>query len=209
MARKRQYLIYVAEFDEVVDESIAAILRTRDIRPLIFSSGQSLAKACKSESPDGAMIDCDLPDIDVLDMLDWLTSNDKNLSVFLLSAYGDVQLAVEAIKRGAKEFIEKPFLPQTLFERLDQALRNADQRKDEQSNIAVTDSEGDIRSLPARQMQILIRLVHGEHNKQIAYELGISERTVETHRARMMKRLGVHSLAELITLYVNHDARPE
>jgi len=202
MANNRQYCVYIADFDAVVVESLAVLMRMRDWQTRIFLSGQGLLEACEAKLPDCAIIDCDLPDMDVLKMLEWLHARDPKLPVILMSSCADIAMAVNAMKSGAKDFIEKPFRPQILFEKLGDALNNKTAPTGKQSQPEPAEPGADIGSLPARQRQILTRLVHGEHNKQIAFELGISERTVETHRARMMKRLGVHSLAELVKLAV-------
>jgi two-component system response regulator FixJ len=140
-----------------------------------------------------------MPEMDGLELQERLNSLGFNMPVIAMTAWGDVETAVQAMKSGAVDFIEKPFNDQALLDAINAALAlDGGPTRDRERVVAAKL----MAKLSPRERQVLDRLVAGRPTKQIAYDLGISARTVEVHRARMLARLGTHSLAEAIRLAV-------
>lgn len=207
MAKSEHLLVFIAEPDPSVRESMHAMLEMHGFQVGAFGTGREFMQAVRVTQPHGVVFDTDIPDMDAHEMLTWFQSHDESIPVFLTSSHADVSLAVEAMKRGAVDFFEKPVMPDQFLARLEESMVRSAGDVHGLPSAANRDFETEIDELPTRQRQILQHLIAGEQNKQIAHELGISERTVETHRSRMMKRLGVHNLAELIKRVVELDMK--
>jgi two-component system response regulator FixJ len=151
------------------------------------------------------LLDVRLPGMDGLEVQERLTKLDLFLPVIVMTGQGDVQTAVKAMKAGAVDFIEKPFAEEVLLNTIEAALAMAD-RPDRHREAL--EAAARIAALSPREREVLDALVAGRPNKVIAFDLGISVRTVEVHRARMMDRLGVGQLAEAIRLAVMANLAP-
>ena len=140
------------------------------------------------------LLDIRMPRITGPEIHDWLRQQNPDVPVIFLSGYADVPTAVRAMRLGAFDFLEKPFNVQQLIERVNAALRLAEERR--AGSRTVTDEWR--HSLTARENEVLDGIVSGKRNKVIAADLGISERTVETHRARIMEKSGANSVIDLV-----------
>ena len=138
-----------------------------------------------------------MPGLSGLDLQRTLNDRDCQLPMVFLTGYGDVAMAVRAMRAGAVDFIEKPFRDQELIDRINQALAENERRRASQSEASRIRTL--LAKLTPREREVMERIVRGQANKVIASELGLSERTVEIHRARVMAKSGAHSLAELVS----------
>jgi two-component system response regulator FixJ len=147
-----------------------------------------------------------MPEMDGLELQQHLTDRSLNFPLIVITGHGDVPLAVRAMKAGAVDFIEKPFASEAILSSLEVALsRLTTPSEEDPANAAAT---AKLALLSSRERQVLQGLLAGLPNKSIAYDLGISPRTVEIHRARVMDKMGARSLSELIRLALAGGVQP-
>jgi two-component system, LuxR family, response regulator FixJ len=191
--------IYVLDDDEAVLRSLERLLSSANFEPVTFERADQFLAAAKGFKPGCVLLDVRLPGMDGLEVLAQLAQMRSDLSVIIVTAQGDVQTAVRAMKAGASDFLEKPYSDHEL-------LRAIEATPTKELQIArdrdVADAVRRVASLSPRERDVLDGLMAGRPNKLIAYDLGLSVRTVEVHRARMMDRLGVRQLSEAIRLGV-------
>ncbi len=189
-------VVHVVDDDEAVRQSLAFLLRTAEIDVKTYDS----AVALLSDLPrNGCIItDVRMPEVSGIDLLRRLRELGVALPVIVITGHGDVPLAVEAMKLGAMDFLEKPFDDGALLAAVRSALSDEDansRRNQEQSEI-----KEKLAALSNRERQVLEGLVSGHPNKTIAHNLGISPRTVEIYRANVMTKMNAASLSELVRL---------
>jgi two-component system response regulator FixJ len=189
--------------DPAVRDSLAFLLETASIRVRTFESPLPFLEALRHETPDCVVTDIRMPDMSGIDLIRRLREENYQLPVIVITGHGDVALAVEAMKLGAADFIEKPFDDEVLLNSVRSALdrhrhlgRASGERNDALSRIA---------SLSTRERQVLDGLVKGHPNKTIAYDLGISPRTVEVYRANLMTKMQASSLSDLVRMALLAD----
>ena len=198
--------IYIVDDDEAVRESLAALLTSYGYATSTFPSAlHFLARADRNGA--GCLIaDVRMPEMDGLELQERVATEFPNLAVVIITGHGDVPIAVRAMKAGAVDFIEKPFGEETILDAVTHALAYA--AKSRRS----PDSEGEaslrLELLTPREREVLVGLVAGLPNKTIAYDLGISARTVEIHRARVMEKMQVKSLSALVRLAISAGVEP-
>jgi FixJ family two-component response regulator len=199
-------IVYVVDDDEAFRDSLVWLLSGHhyDVRP--FADGPSflshLHQTTQSEPHNAPLrrcvvLDIRMPELTGVQVQEQLQSLSAGMPIIFVTAHGDVPMAVEAIKRGAFDFIEKPFDDHTFIERVNAALSisaHASLRANEIESTRLC-----IANLTVREKQIMDMVIEGKLNKTIAYDLDISIKTVEAHRARVMEKLGVKSLAQLVS----------
>ncbi len=191
-------IVHVIDDDDAVRGSMSFLLRSADFEVEAYESAQSFLDAVKSGVSGCVVTDMRMPGMSGLDLLRQLQQLKIALPVIVVTGHGDVQLAVEAMKAGAVDFLEKPFDDRRVLEAVRMALerRPAEAaRTPEQDAIAAR-----LESLSQRERQVLNGLVAGQPNKTIAHELGISPRTVEVYRANVMTKMQAGSLSELVRM---------
>jgi two-component system response regulator FixJ len=190
--------VHVIDDDDAVRESVAFLLRSANFEVKVYESAVAFLEAIKSGVSGCVITDVRMPGMSGIDLLRHLQGRKLGVPVIVVTGHGDVQLAVEAMKAGAVDFLEKPFDDERVLEAVRAALdtRPAEvARTPEQDAIAAR-----IESLSQRERQVLNGLVAGQPNKTIAYELGISPRTVEVYRANVMTKMQANSLSELVRM---------
>lgn len=188
--------IFVIDDDEGLRNAIEFLLGTASLTAKTFASGRAFLDYYRPEMRGCILLDIRMPDVSGLDFLETIRERDITLPVILVSAYGTIPLAVRAMREGAFDFIEKPFDDEFLLKRIREAVTfDLDQRADDQK---VREARAQLVSLTAREKEVMAHVVSGKLNKQIAAELGISAKTVENHRARVMEKMGIKGLAELV-----------
>ena len=195
-----QRIVYVVDDDPAVRRSLERLLDAADFRAVSFGYPEEFLDAVKSPPPGCcALVDLRLPGMSGLKVLELLRRIDARLPVIVMTGHGDVQSAVQAMKTGAADFIEKPYSDDALITAIDTAVTTGARQgsADEAAEAASL-----IGTLSPREKQVLYALMAGRANKAIAFELGISVRTVEVHRARMMERLDVRQLGQAVRLAV-------
>jgi two-component system response regulator FixJ len=191
-------LVHLVDDDEAIRRSVGFMLKTSGFHVRAYESGVELLKTAPELEPGCILLDIRMPGMDGLEVQEALRSKGVTLPVIIMTGHGDVSLAVQAMKAGAVDFIEKPFEKAVLISAIDQALdqlkRSAASR--ERSDEALVR----LQALTPREREVLDGLAKGLPNKTIAYDLGICPRTVEIHRANLMSKLGARSLSEALRL---------
>lgn len=188
--------VHVVDDDEAIRQSIGFMLRKAGYAVQTFRSGTDFLKEVTRETRGCVLLDVRMPEIDGLEVQARLSQQGIALPVIMLTGHGDVTLAVQAIKAGATDFLEKPFERIALLEAIDSAFER-DARTGRQ-RIESGDAIVKLAVLTARERDVLDGMVLGRPNKLIAFDLGIALRTVENHRASLMERLGTRSLSEVL-----------
>ncbi len=209
-------IIHVIDDDDAVLQGLAMLLASARFRANTYPSGLAFLDALPSieASQIGCVLtDVRMPGLDGISLLHRLRDNGFDRPVIVMTAHGDIVTAVQAMKAGAADFIEKPFDDDMLLGAIETAIADADKPRlamSHDSHVArhpeARDAARRIGELSCREREVLKLLTDGKPNKTIAYELGISLRTAEVHRARMMTRLGVRSLAEAVRLAVRAES---
>ena len=195
MAEKRVYLV---DDEAAVRRSVGFMLKTSGFEVESFESGEAFLKAAPHLAPGCVLLDVRLGAMDGLAVQQALKDNGVVLPVIIITGHGAVGLAVRAMKAGAVDFLEKPFEKTAVIASLEQALRHNDGRAE---LIRLADqARAQLNGLTPRERDVLNGLVEGQSNKVIAYDLGISPRTVEIHRANLMSKLGVGSLSDALKI---------
>lgn len=198
--------VFVVDDDQAVRMSLSLLIRSMGLAVETFESAAAFLGACDPERSGCLVLDIRMPGMSGLEMQEELNRRAIGLPVIFITGHGDVAMAVRAMKSGAVDFIEKPFNDQQLLDRINKALeldRNARAALAEHATLAAR-----IELLSPREREVMERIVAGQANKVIAIELGLSERTVEIHRAKVMTKTGARSLAELVTM-VNRYSTPD
>jgi len=191
-------VVHVIDDDESVRHALAFLLATSGMAVQVHESGTAFLNAVATLQGGCILTDIRMPGIDGLALQRRLIELGVKLPVIVMTGHGDVPLAVEAMKAGAVDFIEKPFDDEVLLSAIRSALNRYDQqgrRDSETTQIAAK-----LDALSVRERQVLDGLIAGRPNKTIAYDLEISPRTVEIHRANVMTKMGAGSLSELIRM---------
>ena len=191
--------VYIVDDDGAFRRSVERLLRSAGMTAVLFESASAFLKAAPTLVDGCVLVDVRMPGMGGLELQKQLKSLGFKLPIIVMTLKGDMETAVRAMKGGAVDFIEKPFNDEGLLGAINAALAlPLGPARDRETMDAVQRVAG----LSPRERQVLDALVAGRATKQMAYDLGISARTVEVHRARMLARLGTHSLAEAIRLAV-------
>lgn len=190
--------VYIIDDDIRVRESIQGLLRLAGIHSIGFETAEPFWREASADGPSCLILDVSLPGISGLDFQQQLRSAGRPIPIIFITGHGDIPMSVKAIKSGALEFLTKPFRDQDLLNAVEQALTRDSMRRREQAGI--TGLKKRYEELTRREQQVMELVVSGMLNKQVAGELGISERTIKVHRARVMHKMGADSLAELVLM---------
>lgn len=196
MAVPRQ--VYLVDDDEAIRRSASFMLKTSGYRVETFASGVDFLKTARGLEPGCVLLDVRMPDIDGLAVQAEMKAHGIALPVVVMTGHGDVTVAVAAMKAGAVDFLEKPFEKAELIAAIDDGLARIDRSGHRAERTALAMIR--LAALTPRERDVLHGLVHGLPNKTIAYNLGISPRTVEIHRAHLMTKLDVRSLSEALRI---------
>jgi two-component system response regulator FixJ len=203
-------LVHVVDDDEAVRRSLAMLLDSMNLRATTYPSAEALlAVATTAEGLEAGciLLDVRMEGMDGLSLIEVLRRQGVTLPVVVVTGHADVPLAVRAMRAGAMDFVEKPYSEERILEAVAGALtqlRTADQRR-----ALEIQAEAQVAALSPRETEVLAGLVAGKPNKVIGYELGISPRTVEVHRANLMEKLGVRSLPEAVRIGLAAGISPE
>jgi two-component system response regulator FixJ len=192
------FVVHIVDDDEAVRQSLAFLLSTAGIPVRVYESATSFLAALPTLQPGCLVTDVRMPDMTGIELLQQLRDKDIKLPVIVITGHGDIPLAVEAMRSGAIDFIEKPFAEESILRAVRAAedrAKKLGRRSEEETQVAVR-----LAALSERERQVLEGLVAGHANKTIAYELGISPRTVEVYRANVMTKMQAKSLSELIRM---------
>jgi two-component system, LuxR family, response regulator FixJ len=186
-------VVFIVDDDEAVRDSLAVMLESHGLEVWSFDSAQAFLQALVPGWQGCLLLDIKMPMMDGRELQRELARRGCRLPIVFVTGHGDVPMAVEAMKAGAADFIEKPLDPDVVLESVQRQLRAPGGHRDE------TDPELAPRHarLTPREMEVMLLVVRGLQNKQIAYELGVSPRTIELHRARVMEKMQARNLPTL------------
>ena len=191
-------VVFIVDDDEAVRDSLEALLAAKGHAVEAYASGEAFLAAYKPEFCGCALVDLRMPGIDGLGVIERLKARGSTLPIVVVTGHGDVPLAVRAMKAGAIDFIEKPYNNRTILDAVRQALaRSGATAANGAESVKAAEL---VAQLTPRELEVLQHLVIGRPNKVIAYELAISPRTVEIHRANLMKKMQAGSLSHLVRL---------
>jgi FixJ family two-component response regulator len=193
--------IFVVDDDPAIRETLSLVLSAAGYQVICFVDGAALLAVARSRTPCCMLIDVHIPGRSGLDILKELHGEDYPAPIFMISGQGDIAMAVSAIKNGALDFIEKPFRGSEIVGRLDEAIGAYARRRADNSaaNFAPLHFPGR-EPLTRREREVLEQFVSGASNKEAGRQLGISPRTIEDHRANIMKKLGARNAADLVRI---------
>jgi len=191
-------LVHLVDDDASVRRSVGFMLKTSGHRVQTYESGAELLRNCTQLEPGCILLDIRMPGMDGLEVQQAMLEKGIGFPVVIMTGHGDVGLAVRAMKAGAVDFVEKPFEKEVLLSCLEEGFRRLSRK--EATHDRRKDAEVRLQALTPREREVLDGLAHGLPNKTIAYDLGISSRTVEIHRANLMTKLDVRSLSEALRI---------
>jgi RNA polymerase sigma factor (sigma-70 family) len=191
-------LVFVIDDDASVRKGLTRLLRSAGYKSEIFQSASDFLARPSHSGPSCAIVDVQMPGINGMDLQETLIQRRREEQLVFITGHGDIPTCAQAMKAGAVDFLSKPFRSHELLQCVERALiRSAEQRRR-------SEEKSDVRHLldllTPREFEVMELVITGMLNKQIAGELGIAEKTVKVHRGRMMQKLGVTSVAELVKL---------
>ena len=190
--------VHIVDDDDAMRDSLKWLLESRGLEVELYPSGEAFLAAFNSSCCGCLVLDVRMPGMNGMDLYEQLRARNSTLPVIFITGHGDVPMAVSALKKGAADFIEKPFNDQDMLRLIETCMRQdraAAAMRAENASVAQR-----LESLTQREREVLGLIVAGKLNKQIADELGISIKTVEVHRSRVMEKMGANSVAELVQL---------
>ncbi len=192
--------VYIVDDDQAIRHAMELLMRSVGLDYEIFHSGDEFLESHSNDRAGCLVLDIRMPGLGGLELQEKLLEMGSTLPIIFITGHGDVPMAVEAMQKGAVDFIQKPFRDQELLDRISEALKTDRERRSEQEQKA--EVRGRISKLTNREHEVLDLVVTGKPNKVIAYELGVSQRTVEIHRARVMEKMQAKSLADLVKMHL-------
>lgn len=195
MTSPEQNTVFIIDDDDGFRESVHWLLQSENIETCGFSSPRKFLDTYNNET-GCILLDVRMPDINGLTALKMIRERNINMPVIMISGHGDIPIAVRSMKQGAQDFIEKPFDDEHLIRVINQSLSQANEISVQESSVAVIQAE--YESLSRREKEVMLLVVEGNSNREIAEKLGISPKTVEVHRARVMRKMNADNLAVLV-----------
>ena len=197
--------VFVVDDDEAVRDSVRWLLESSNYKVELFDSGESFMTHYQPDQVGVLLLDVRMNGMSGLEVQDHLIARKSDLPVIMLTAYGDVQMAVTALKKGAVDFIEKPFDHAALRQLVEKMLVEANRRRTQNEREIIGQQK--MAKLTPRERQVLERIVSGRLNKQIADDLGISIKTVEAHRDSIMDKTASGTVADLMRVVMDSGER--
>jgi RNA polymerase sigma factor (sigma-70 family) len=191
-------VIHVVDDDAPFRTAVARLLRAAGYQVALYESGDHLLANPPGSGPGCVLLDMRMSGLSGLELQDRLSKLDNILPIVFLSGHGSIPMSVQAIKAGAEDFLSKPVSKATLLEAVERALARYRERREQRDRL--DDLRALLATLTPREREVFVLVVCGKLNKQIAYELGTSERTIKAHRHAAMEKLKVRSLAEAVAL---------
>jgi two-component system response regulator FixJ len=194
-------LVMVVDDDSGVRNAMRALLKSVGLNSTLYSSAQEFLGSYDPHQPGCLLLDIRMPGMSGMELQQELNLRGAVIPVIFMSGHADIPMAVEAMQHGAFDFLQKPFRDQDLLDRIQRAIV-----KDGERRVALGERariKGHLESLTDREREVLELLTKGKQNKQIAQDLGVSPRTIEIHRARVMEKMDAHSIAELVRMMLD------
>jgi len=192
--------VFVVDDDSSIRHAMELLLRSVNLPHRIFESAQDFLDHYEETMTGCLVLDIRMPGLGGLELQQELADRGSTLPIIFITGFGDVPMAVEAIQKGAFDFIEKPFRDQELLDRIAAALKSEEKRHEERAAERLIRERAS--RLTGREREVLNLVITGKPNKIIAHELDVSQRTVEIHRARVMEKMEATSLADLVRMHL-------
>jgi len=198
--------VYVVDDDPSFLTAVTRLLRAGGYQVFTCSCATDFLQRSRTDEPACAIVDLQMPGLTGLELQDALTKIENELPLIFLTGHGDIPTSVQAMRRGAEDFLTKPVKKELLFDAVDRALaRDAAEREQRAHQRELRTRFAD---LTPREREVLAHLLSGKLNKQIASDLGTTERTIKAHRANLLAKVAVHSMAELSRLAAQAGISP-
>ena len=195
--------VYIVDDDEAVRSSVRFLIRSVGLPAQVYASAQEFLAAYERRDPGCLVLDVRMPGMSGLDLQQELNRRGATIPVVFITGHGDVPMAVEAMQQGAFDFLQKPFRDQELLYRVQRALsRDAESRA---RLAARAEIRARLATLTPREREVMQLITRGKSNKLVGAELGVSQRTVEIHRAHVMEKMRASSLAELVRMVLDSE----
>jgi two-component system response regulator FixJ len=202
--KEKPTTVFIVDDDTGVRSSIRVLLKSVGIAATPMASAQEFLKAFDPTQPGCLVLDIRMPGMSGLELQQELNLRGAIVPVIFITGHGDVPMAVEAMQHGAFDFLQKPFRDQDLIDRIQKALaRDRENRAALQEHSRIKER---LESLTPREDEVLNLMTQGKQNKVMAAELGLSQRTVEIHRAHVMEKMGANSVAQLVRMVLDAKA---
>jgi FixJ family two-component response regulator len=195
--------VFIIDDDEDIREGLEMLLESIGQESCSFESGNAFLDAYDEKMTGCLVLDIRMPKMSGLEVQRKLKQVNCLIPIIFISGHGDIPMAVEAMRLGAIDFIRKPFNEQDLIDRINEALTLNEQQN--KKTLSIYKDKSNVDSLSNRELEVFERVADGTMNKAIAADLGISERTVEVHRAHVMEKLKVRTLAQLVRIKIMYD----
>ena len=191
-------IVFVVDDDSSVRSALKRLIKSVGHKVTTFSSAREFLDHDHPDAPSCLVLDIRMPGLSGLELQEQMAALGLNMPIIFITGHGNIPTSVRAMKAGAVDFLEKPFDDQALIDAINQAIEKDTQEKREQTEIR--DIKQRVASLTPREYEVFSLVVTGMLNKQIAFDLGTSEKTIKVHRARVMQKMSAESLADLVRL---------
>jgi two-component system, LuxR family, response regulator FixJ len=199
--KDRAPIVYIVDDDDAIRAALRLLLKSVGLAATALPSAQDFLASYNPQQPGCLILDVRMPGMSGLDLQQQLNVRGAIIPVIFITGHGDVPMAVEAMQQGAFDFLQKPFRDQDLIDRIQRALA-----KDQAERVQLRERDrikARLESLTAREREVLDLVSSGKPNKIMAADLGVSQRTVEIHRSRVMEKMGASSLAQLVRMVLD------
>ena len=193
--------VFIVDDEEAVRDSLQWLLESSGLSVALFDSAEAFLSSYQPDQPGCLVVDVRMPGMSGLELQERLVEQHYSIPVIFITGHGDVPMAVQAVKHGAVDFLEKPFNDKELLQIIQRCLEQDRQHRERKQLSDNTSNR--LASLTPREREVMQLVVAGKLNKLIADQLNISIKTVEAHRAKVMEKAGVNSLAELVQLVMS------
>ena len=201
---KFPHIVYVVDDDPSVRKGLSRLIRSAGLRVEAFASAEDFLKRYSSEEGGCLILDVQLPGLSGVDLQEALGGAERSLPIIFITGHGDIPMSVRAMKKGAVDFLAKPFDGHELLDAIAIALRKDKEARERRTKIREIRKRDE--KLTPRERDVMKLVVMGLLNKQIGGKLGISEKTVKVHRGRVMQKMGVTSVAKLVRICTKSEA---